>query len=112
MKSKRIYLTTLTLAVLAALLMQSSAPAEQSKPLPSTGQGRQIIAGKLDSIRLERILYDGLPLGEVVKNLMDEAKKRDPEKKGINFVLTSNDNANAPSRTDPLTGIVEEVVDI
>jgi len=100
MKSKRIFPTVLTLAIPMALWMQSSARAEANdelKALPSTGQGRQIIAGKLDQIRLDKILYDGLPLGEVVKHLMEEAKRRDPEKKGINFVLTSNGNVDTPS---------------
>jgi len=100
MKSKPIFLSTLALALPMAVLMQTSAMAEANDELkapPATGQGRQMIAGKLDRIRLDKIFYDGLPLGEVVKHLMDEARKRDPEKKGVNFMLTSFGNADTPS---------------
>ncbi len=70
-----------------------------------TGQGRQSIIHKLDIIRLDTIKYDGLPLGEVVINLNDEAKKRDPEKRGINFLVNANiDSAGAPPTTTPTLG--------
>ena len=55
--------------------------------LVHTGPGRQAIITKLDRIRLDSVKYDGLPLGEVIANLSDESKKRDPEKRGINFHL-------------------------
>jgi hypothetical protein len=42
---------------------------------------------KLDTIRLESVMYDNLPLSEVVRHLADESKKRDPEKRGINFLI-------------------------
>ena len=58
--------------------------------LVQTGQGRQSIILKLDRIRLDNVRYDGLPLSEVIVNLNDEAKKRDPEKRGINFLLNQN----------------------
>jgi hypothetical protein len=100
MKPTRNFLITVSLALPLALWLHSTAVGEatdQLRALPSTGQGRQIIAGKLDGIRLDKIAYDGLPLGEVVKSLMDEAKKRDPEKKGINFILTSNGGTAEPA---------------
>jgi len=109
MKPTRIFLITFSLSLPLALWLRSTAVAEATdelKALPSTGQGRQVIVSKLDRIRLDRITYDGLPLGEVVKNLMDEAKKRDPEKKGINFVLTSNGGPDGPP------GEPAELVDI
>jgi type II secretory pathway component GspD/PulD (secretin)/tetratricopeptide (TPR) repeat protein len=63
-----------------------------------TGQGRQSIMTKLDRIRLDSVKYDGLPLSEVVINLNDEAKKRDPEKRGINFLVNQNiDSGGAPA---------------
>ena len=58
--------------------------------LVHTGQGRQTIITKLDRIRLDSVKYDGLPLGEVIINLNDESKKRDPEKRGINFLVNQN----------------------
>ena len=73
-----------------------------------TSQGRQRIVSKLNQIRLDNVFFDGLPLGEVIKVLSDEAKKRDPDKKGINFII--NPNAPAPviqaaPITDPNTGL-------
>jgi type II secretory pathway component GspD/PulD (secretin)/tetratricopeptide (TPR) repeat protein len=61
-----------------------------------TGLGRQSIITKLDRIRLDTVKYDGLPLGEVIINLNDEAKKRDPEKHGINFLLNQNIDTGGP----------------
>ena len=61
--------------------------------LVHTGQGRQAIIAKLDRIRLDNVKYDGLPLGEVIINLNDESRKRDPEKRGINFLVNQNVDA-------------------
>jgi general secretion pathway protein D len=70
-----------------------------------TGQGRQTIMTKLDRIRLDNVKYDGLPLGEVVINLNDEAKKRDPEKRGINFLINQNiDTGGAAATAAPQLG--------
>ncbi len=70
-----------------------------------TGQGRQTIITKLDRIRLDSVKYDGLPLGEVIINLNDEAKKRDPEKRGINFLVNQNmDTGGAAAAAAPQLG--------
>jgi type II secretory pathway component GspD/PulD (secretin)/beta-lactamase regulating signal transducer with metallopeptidase domain/tetratricopeptide (TPR) repeat protein len=50
---------------------------------------RQRIHEKLNQIVLEEVLYDGIALSEVVKNLNEETRKRDPEKRGINFIINS-----------------------
>ncbi len=68
--------------------------------LVHTGQGRQAIITKLDRIRLDSVKYDGLPLGEVIMNLNDEARKRDPEKRGINF-LVSQTRGHRPAPQPP-----------
>jgi hypothetical protein len=52
---------------------------------PNTGKGRQEITDKLKSIRLESVKYDGLPLDEVINNLSELARQRDPDNTGINF---------------------------
>ena len=75
-----------------------------------TSKGRQAIHMKLDRIRMDTVRYDGLPLGEVVINLNDEAKKRDPERRGINFIVNPNvDAALMPmqqmQQIDPTTGL-------
>ena len=78
-----------------------------------TSPYRQVIYRKLDSIRLDNVSYDGLPLTEVIKNLSDEAKRRDPERRGINFIVNQNvDTGNSagvqsfvPQQIDPNTGL-------
>ena len=53
-----------------------------------TGTGREAIYSKLDRIRLDSVSWpEGLPLSEVLRNLSDQTKLRDPDKKGINFLL-------------------------
>jgi Mg-chelatase subunit ChlD/type II secretory pathway pseudopilin PulG len=66
--------------------------------LVRTGGSRQIIASKLNGIRLESLNLNGVTLGEVVQVLNEEAKKRDPEKKGIHFIL----NPNLPATLAPV----------
>jgi len=87
MKTKLTFPTILALAVPLALLAQTKT--EPNTPADA-GRDRQAIMKKLESIRLDTVRYDGLPLSEVVNNLRDEAKKVDPEKKGINFLLNQN----------------------
>jgi type II secretory pathway component GspD/PulD (secretin)/tetratricopeptide (TPR) repeat protein len=62
-----------------------------------TGLGRQTIVHKLDIIRLDSLKYEGLPLSEVIINLNDEARKRDPEKRGINFIISQNVDSGGPT---------------
>jgi type II secretory pathway component GspD/PulD (secretin)/tetratricopeptide (TPR) repeat protein len=72
-----------------------------------TSKGRQLIVDKLNRIRLDKG-WDGLPLSEVIKDLNDEAKKRDPDKRGINFIINPNvESAAAPAAQaiDPTTGL-------
>lgn len=55
-----------------------------------TGAGRQAIVAKLDSIHLDNVSFDGLPLNEVLKQLSEQSRLRDPERKGINFLINRN----------------------
>jgi len=55
-----------------------------------TGPGRQTIVDKLNRIRLDNVNFDGLPLSEVLRQLSEQAKLRDPERKGINFLVNPN----------------------
>ena len=59
-----------------------------------TGPGRTAIMEKLDRIHLDNVSYDGLPLSEVLRDLSAKAASRDPEKRGINFLI--NPNADNP----------------
>jgi len=48
---------------------------------------RRTIQRRLNRIRLDEVKYDGLPLREAIASLTEQAKRQDPEKKGINFTL-------------------------
>lgn len=61
---------------------------------------------KLKQIVLPEITFDGLPLGEVLKVLSDEAIKSDPDKAGVNFLINPNVPPVArPGVVDPATGL-------
>jgi tetratricopeptide (TPR) repeat protein len=75
-----------------------------------TSKGRQAIVSKLDRIRIQTVgPWEDLPLSEVVRYLSTESKARDPEKKGLNFII--NPNIELPvqptstSAVDPATGL-------
>ena len=71
--------------------------------LIQTSVGRKMINQKLEKIFLNEVLYDGLPLSEVVRDLNDQARKRDPDKTGINIII--NPHVDIPIQTQPLGGI-------
>ena len=110
----------LVLALPLALLAPSGARAQakdEAKSPPATGWSRQIISNKLDRIRFDRVSYQGLPLSEVVINLREESKKRDPEKKGVNFLINPNGGAVRRGPVvgptgQPITNALPEAMDI
>ena len=78
--------------------------------LPHTGSaaGRQRILNKLDRIRIDSVKFEGLPLSEVINNISELTKARDPEKTGINFLTDRQAPAPAPTAVggvDPATGL-------
>ncbi len=75
--------------------------------LVHTSRARQVIYAKLDRIRLDVPVYEGVPLSSVISWLSDEAKKRDPDKRGINIILNANLEPvpTAPPAVDPATGL-------
>ena len=70
-----------------------------------TGAGRQAIMAKLDKIRLESVSFDGLPLSEVLKQLSEQCRLRDPERKGINFLINNNPDLSGQPVAGPTTGL-------
>lgn len=108
MNTRLTFLTIVPLALPLALLAPSGALAQaknEANSPPAASSGRQGIINKLERIRLETVRYDGLPLSEVVINLRDETKKRDPEKKGINFLINQNpDRGEAIATPAPVVG--------
>jgi len=64
---------------------------------------RQAILQKLESIRLDTVSFDRLPLSEVLRRISEEAKIRDSEKKGVNFLI--NPQSDLFGNVDPATGL-------
>ena len=80
-----------------------------------TGAGRRVIFSKLEKIRFNQYPVSGdmpgVPLSVVVKDLDEEVKQRDPDKKGLNFILAPYVDIQVPSalpmvpgQIDPMTG--------
>ena len=69
--------------------------------LVHTSPGRQKIQWKLENIVLDDVLYDGIPLVDVVRDLFEQAKKRDTEQIGVNFLINPNVNNQAQSFSQP-----------
>jgi len=65
------------------------------------------IRQKVSHIRLDRISFDGLPLNQVARLLADEIKNKDPEKRGVAFVVYSinNKSASPQATSKPGTGL-------
>ena len=74
-------------------------------------RGRRVMAAKLDRIRLNEVgPFDDVPLSEVVKQLDEWARERDPEGHGINFIIAPYAGASSttpagPVQVDPATGL-------
>jgi beta-lactamase regulating signal transducer with metallopeptidase domain len=56
----------------------------------ASDKDREAISRKLDQIKFDKVIYQGVPLFEVVRSLNDEARARDSDQKGINFVVDPN----------------------
>ena len=66
----------------------NDSPTNAERPLVTYPvQGAQRIKRKLSEIILPTVHFDGVPLAEVVKRLAEDAKKFDPERKGLNFLI-------------------------
>jgi beta-lactamase regulating signal transducer with metallopeptidase domain len=85
-------------------------------PLIHTSPGRQKLKAKLDRILLKEVVFDGLPLSEVVKFLSDEARRLDPDRKGINLIINSQlptlDAAGSPVTPTPKVDLENVIVKI
>jgi hypothetical protein len=64
------------------------------------------LKAKLDSIVLDTVTYDAIPLSQVVESLIKEAAAKDPEKVGVNFLFGQPaEPIKAPAAIDPATGL-------
>ena len=70
-----------------------------------TSPGRRLIVQLMSKIVLGEVRYDRVPLAEVVRDLVEQSRKNDPEKRGVNIVLNPPANPSAPSEIDPATGL-------
>lgn len=104
-------------------------PGKRALPVPNpylrtntvnvASRRRQEIVHKLKSITFDEIQFDEIPLGEVIRYLKEETAKRDPGKKGLNFMVFSpaaKDGVNVrrnpnPGSTDQGV-VVEQTLDI
>jgi beta-lactamase regulating signal transducer with metallopeptidase domain len=72
----------------------------------SGAEGAARLKAKLDSIVLDQVTYDAIPLNQVVESLMKEAAAKDPEKVGVNFLFGQPaEPIRAPAAIDPATGL-------
>ncbi|HKS35985.1 MAG TPA: hypothetical protein VJW76_02260, partial [Verrucomicrobiae bacterium] len=63
------------------------------------------VESRLEAIVLDEVMFDALPLPQVLQFLSDESRKRDPEKKGLNFLINPNNLSVAQATAiDPTTG--------
>jgi hypothetical protein len=73
------------------------------------------VESKLERTIIKDLAMDGLPLSEVLKLLSDEALKQDPDKTGINFIISVTPTQNSPQASaDPGSGqaVSAEAVDL
>jgi beta-lactamase regulating signal transducer with metallopeptidase domain/tetratricopeptide (TPR) repeat protein len=89
---------------------------QSSTNIVFTTPGREAIYDKMNHIHLDTVSYQSLPLSEVIKNLWEQARLRDPDKTGINFLFNPNignipataaaiSGEGAPTQIDPNTGL-------
>lgn len=100
------------------LTQQSSDTSEAPPPGNDTGKpaqypqaahtspSREVLFHKLNTIHFDQFgPFTATPLNRVIGELRDESLQFDPEKKGVNFLLTGNPNAIQPA-IDPNTGVL------
>lgn len=63
---------------------------QQSSATSRTKEARQQIINKLNRIRLPLLQFNAVPLTEILRQLSQEARARDPEHLGVNFLINPN----------------------
>jgi hypothetical protein len=93
-------------AVVLAAKPRDRLGAPPAKPDLPPNPKQQAVLETLRRIKLDRLCYDNLPLGEVVKHLAEEAAKRDAKREGINLLIAGTADAGVGPAVDPATGMV------
>jgi hypothetical protein len=77
---------------------------ERSIPNPSTrtnlvytSNARQKIYQKLNTIRLDPVMFASVPLTQALETIRKDAKSRDPDKKGVNIIISTEADPSAPA---------------
>jgi Flp pilus assembly secretin CpaC/tetratricopeptide (TPR) repeat protein len=72
--------------------------------LVNTSSGRQLMSMRLNRIKLSETpkTWDNMELNVVLRDLSEEARKRDPDQQGINFIIASSSGNPAPQAAQPL----------
>jgi beta-lactamase regulating signal transducer with metallopeptidase domain/tetratricopeptide (TPR) repeat protein len=68
--------------------------ARQPAGIIQTSPGRQKIVEKLDRIRLPLVSFERLSLAEALRQLSGAVKQNDPEKTGVNFLISTKSDSN------------------
>jgi hypothetical protein len=80
-------------------------PKGATPPAAERPNKKRPIESRLEEILLNEVMFDGLPLSEVLKFLDEESRIRDPDKRGINFLINPNGPPVIASQAvDPTTG--------
>jgi len=93
------------LLVVTALTLPNEVAAQDSTATPSSTprSGRVLITQKLDSIVVDKINFDKADVADVINFLQKKSKELDPDKQGINFVLS------VPPATDASSKVHREI---
>ena len=84
------------------LVQTAKAGRQTGMAVAVTQAGRKDIVDKLNRIRFDQVSWpDGLSLDEALRNLSDQTKLRDPDKKGINFTFQTNATAASAATASP-----------
>jgi beta-lactamase regulating signal transducer with metallopeptidase domain len=63
------------------------------------------IRSRLETIILDKVQFDGLPLDQVIKILVDQSASRDADKQGMNFMVNRETPPASSATIDPTTGL-------
>ncbi len=91
------------------MMMERYGLIPKGAPLPASivpgGADLSAVESRLEQIVFDHVEFDAIPLSEVLKYLDDESRRRDPAKRGINFLINPNVVAAPVAPTiDPNTG--------
>lgn len=88
--------SNLVVLLRARIIQHSPTAANGSAPRASIGPEQRTVHYKLNNLTFDRIGYPDISLGEVVSNLAEMVKLRDPNHEGIKFFINESPGTNRP----------------